>query len=131
VAKPDLIELSTDWKTALLVADRYTGVGGGSDTNAYFAERAKTVLASVLLIANKQAKGYGWVASVLADGDDKQLLEITEGRNDALGLPFQHLRDILPADYRQSSSIVSTAYLMLSKALQPRSVLDPSIDEAS
>jgi hypothetical protein len=35
VATPDLMELSTDWKTAVLVADRYTGVVGGSNTNAF------------------------------------------------------------------------------------------------
>ena len=28
MSKPDLIELSTDWDTALRVADRYTGLGG-------------------------------------------------------------------------------------------------------
>jgi hypothetical protein len=65
VAKPDLIELSTDRKNALLVADRYTGVGGGSEMAAFHTHHAGHLLAALLLIANKEGYGYGWISAAL------------------------------------------------------------------
>jgi hypothetical protein len=62
VAKPDLIELSTDWDSALLVAGRYTGLG-----DSYLIHESKEVLAALLLIANKQGRDYRWVGDALLD----------------------------------------------------------------
>ena len=62
MAKPDLIELSTDWDNALLVADRYTGFDDG-----YVIEQSKRALAAMLLIANKEGRDYGWLSRVLLD----------------------------------------------------------------
>jgi hypothetical protein len=67
MAKPDLIELSTDWDSALLVADRYTGTGGGSD--GFFTEHGKRILAAMLLIANKEGYACGWIDDVLGQQD--------------------------------------------------------------
>jgi hypothetical protein len=60
VAEPDLIELSTDWESALLVADRYTGLN-----DSYVMEQAKRLLAALLLIANNEGRDYGWSAMLL------------------------------------------------------------------
>lgn len=81
MAKPDLIELSTDWNTALVVADRYGGLGGGSEADRYFTEQGKRVLAAVLLIANKRGEGYRWVDEALRD--DQLMSEIIQGGQSA------------------------------------------------
>src|SRR3954447_13051239 len=60
MAKPDLIELSTDWDRAVLVADRYTGLNDG-----YIMEQAKQLLAALLLIANKEGRDYESVSAAL------------------------------------------------------------------
>jgi hypothetical protein len=130
VTKPDLIELSTDWDTALLVADRYTGTGGGPNSDAFFIEQGKRVLAAMLLIANKEGYGYGWIDEVLGERDLHRIKDEIERNRESsasYGLPVRMLSNALWSTDRERSGILSTAYLMFSKALQPRSALDPHV----
>ena len=129
MSKPDLIGLSTDWDTALRVADRYTGLGGERDDDEYFLEQGARLLAGVLVIANREGKGYRWVGDVLEDSDYADIKAIIEEPSDDLEVPVQHLRELVSTEVPTRSLIFSTAYSLFSKALQPRSVLDPDIDE--
>ena len=129
MSKPDLIELSTDWDTALRVADRYTGLGGERGDDETFLEQGARLLAGVLVIANQQGKGYRWVADVLDNFDHADTKAIIEEPSADLEVPVQHLRELVSTDVPTRSRIFSTAYILFSKALQPRSVLDPEIDE--
>jgi hypothetical protein len=129
VSKPDLIELSTDWDTALRVADRYTGLGGERGDDENFLEQGARLLAGVLVIANRKRKGYRWVGDVLEDSDYADIKGIIEEPNDDLEVPVEHLRELVSTEVPTRSRIFSTAFSLFSKALQPRSVLDPDIDE--
>jgi hypothetical protein len=129
VSKPDLIELSTDWDTALRVADRYTGLGGERDNDEYFLEQGARLLAGVLVIANQEGKGYRWVGDVLEDPDHADIEAIMEEPTADVEVAVQHLRELVSTELTTRSRIFSTAYSLFSKALQPRSVLDPDIDE--
>jgi hypothetical protein len=129
VSKPDLIELSTDWDTALRVADRYTGLGGERGDDENFLEQGARLLAGVLVIANRKRKGYRWVGDVLEDSDYADIKAIIEEPNDDLEVPVEHLRELVSTEVPTRSRIFSTAFSLFSKALQPRSVLDPDIDE--
>jgi len=118
------LELSTDWDTALLVADRYSGPGDGG----YFGEQAKRVLAAMLLIANRKGLGYGWINEVLGASlytDVNTALERMEVTD--VEFPLRVLMKALWSAERECSAIYSTAYLMFNKALQPRSTLDPDL----
>ena len=129
MSKPDLIELSTDWATALRVADRYTGLGGEADDDEDFLEQGAQLLAGVLVIANQEGKGYRWVGDVLEDSDYADIKAIIEEPTADLEVPVQHLRELVSTEMQTRSRIFSTAYSLFSKAMQPRSVLDPDIDE--
>jgi hypothetical protein len=129
VGKPDLIELSTDWDTAPRVADRYTGLGGESGEDKDFLEQEAQLLAGVLVIANQEGRGYRWVADVLEDPDYLDIKAIIEEPSAVVEVAVQHLRKLVSADVRTRTRIFSIAYSLFSKALQPRSVLDPDIDE--
>jgi hypothetical protein len=129
VSKPDLIELSTDWDTALRVADRYTGLGGERGDDEKFLEQGARLLAGVLVIANQEGKGYRWLGDVLEDPDYLDIEAIIEESTAELEVAGQHLRELVSTDVPARSRIFSTAYSLFSKALQPRSVLDPDIDE--
>jgi hypothetical protein len=129
VSKPDLIELSTDWDTALRVADRYTGLGGERGDDEKFLEQGARLLAGVLVIANQEGKGYRWLGDVLEDPDHLDIDAIIEESTAELAVAGQHLRELVSTDVPARSRIFSTAYSLFSKALQPRSVLDPDIDE--
>lgn len=110
MAKPDLIELSTDWDTALLVADRYTGASG--ESGGFFTEHGKRVLAALLLIANKEGHGYGWIDDVLGERNNHRIKhEIDRHRKSSAdyGLPVRHLSHALWATERECSGIFSTA----------------------
>jgi hypothetical protein len=76
VSKPDLIELSTDWDTALRVADRYTGLGCGGDE--YLLEQGARLLAGVLAIANQAGKGYRWISDILEGPSDPGCADLLE-----------------------------------------------------
>jgi hypothetical protein len=122
VTKPDLIELSADWDDALLVADRYTGL-----SNSYIMEQAKKLLAAVLLIANKEGRDYGWVSGAL----QAQLVILERiQRHNVLGpepdiaVAADALNDIWDHDEREKSDIFATAYVLFSKAIEPRSAFD-------
>ena len=129
MSKPDLIELSTDWDTALRVADRYTGLGGERGDDEKLLEQGARLLAGVLVIANHERKGYRWIGDVLEDPDYLDIEAIIEESTAELEVAGQHLRELASTDVPARSRIFSTAYSLLSKALQPRSVLDPDIDE--
>jgi len=129
VSKPDLIGLSTDWDTALRVADRYTGLGGELGDDESFLEQGARLLAGVLVIANRKGKGYRWVGDVLEDSDYADIKAIIEEPSDDLEVPVEHLRELVSTEVPTRSRIFSTAFSLFSKALQPRSVLDPDIDE--
>jgi hypothetical protein len=129
VSKPDLIELSTDWDTALRVADRYTGLGGERGDDEKFLEQGARLLAGVLVIANHEGKGHRWLGDVLEDPDYLDIEAIIEKSTAELEVAGQHLRELVSTDVPARSRIFSTAYSLFSKALQPRSVLDPDIDE--
>jgi hypothetical protein len=129
VSKPDLIELSTDWDTALRVADRYTGLGGEADDDEYFLEQGARLLAGVLVIANQEGKGYRWVGDVREDTDYVDIKAIIDEPSADLEVAVEHLREIVSTEIQTRSRILSTAYSLFSKAMQPRSVLDPDIDE--
>jgi len=129
VSKPDLIELSTDWDTALRVADRYTGLGGERADDQNFLEQGARLLAAVLVIANQEGKSYRWVGDLLEDSDHADIKAIIEEPSADPEVPLQHLREIVSTDVPTRSRIFFTAYSLSSKALQPRSVLDPDIDE--
>jgi hypothetical protein len=129
VSKPDLIELSTDWDTALRVADRYTGLGGERANDQNFLEQGARLLAAVLVIANQEGKSYRWVGDLLEDSDHADIKAIIEEPSADPEVPLQHLREIVSTDVPTRSRIFFTAYSLFSKALQPRSVLDPDIDE--
>jgi hypothetical protein len=129
VSKPDLIELSTDWDTALRVADRYTGLGGERDNDEHFLEQGARLLAGVLVIANQEGKGYRWVGDVLEDPDYVDIEAIMEEPTADVEVAVQHLRELVSTELTTRSRIFSTAYSLFSKGLQPRSVLDPDIDE--
>jgi hypothetical protein len=128
VSKPDLIELSTDWDTALRVADRYTGLGGERGDDEKFLEQGARLLAGVLVIANQEGKGYRWLGDVLEHPDYLDI-DVVEESTAELEVAGQHLRELVSTDVPARSRIFSTAYSLFSKALQPRSVLDPDIDE--
>ena len=129
MSKPDLIGLSTDWDTALRVADRYTGLGGELGDDESFLEQGARLLAGVLVIANRKGKGYRWVGDVLEDSDYADIKAIIEEPSDDLEVPVEHLRELVSTEVPTRSRIFSTAFSLFSKALQPRSVLDPDIDE--
>ena len=129
MTKPDLIELSTDWDTALRVADRYTGLGGERGDDEKFLEQGARLLAGVLVIANREGKGYRWVGDVLEDSDYADIKAIIEEPSADLAVAVQHLREIVSTEVPTRSRIFFIAYSLFSKALQPRSVLDPDIDE--
>ena len=128
MSNPDLIELSTDWDTALGVADRYTGIGGERDE--HFLEQGARLLAGVLVIANQEGKGYRWVGDVLEDSNHADIKAIIGESNADLEVAIQHLREIVSMDVPTLSRTFFTAYSLFLKALQPRSVLDPDIDES-
>ena len=129
MSKLDLIELSSDWDTALRVADRYTGLRGGSGEDGNNLEQGARLLAGVLVIANQEGKGYRWIGDVLQDPDYLDMKAVIEEPSAAVEVAVQHLRELLSTDVQTRTGIFSTAYSLLSKALQPRSVLDPDIDE--
>jgi hypothetical protein len=129
VSKPDLIELSTDWDTALRVADRYTGLGGERADDQNFLEQGARLLAAILVIANQEGKSYRWVGDLLEDSDHADIKAIIEEPSGDPEVPLQHLREIVSTDVPTRSRIPFTAYSLFSKALQPRSVRDPDIDE--
>ena len=129
MSKPDLIELSTDWDTALRVADRYTGLGGERADDQNFLEQGARLLAAVLVIANQEGKSYRWVGDLLEDSDHADIKAIIEEPSADPEVPLQHLREIVSTDVPTRSRIFFTAYSLSSKALQPRSVLDLDIDE--
>jgi hypothetical protein len=129
VSKLDLIELSTNWDTALRVADRYTGLGGEGGDDRYFLDQGARLLAGVLVIANQEGKGYRWVGDVLEDSDYADIKAIIEEPTADVEVAVQHLRELVSTDVPARSRIFSTAYSLFSKALQPRSVLDPDVDE--
>ena len=56
MSKPDLIELSTDWATALRVADRYTGLGCERG-DEYFLEQGHGSLPAYWLSPIERARG--------------------------------------------------------------------------
>ena len=78
MSKPDLIELSTDWDTALRVADRYTGLGGERADDQNFLEQGARLLAAILVIANQEGKSYRWVGDLLEDSDHADMKAIIE-----------------------------------------------------
>lgn len=129
MSKPDLIGLSSDWDTALRVANRYTGLGGERGDDKYFLEQGTRLLTCVLVIANQEGKGYRWVGDVLEDPDHADIKTIIDESSADLEVPVQHLREIVSRDVPTRTRIFFTAYSLFSKALQPRSVLDPDIDE--
>jgi hypothetical protein len=129
VGKPDLIELSTDWDTALRVADRYTGLGGERADDENFLEHGARLLAGVLVIGNREGKGYRWVSDVLEDSDYADIKAIIEQPSTDVEVAVQHLRELVSTEMPTRSRIFFTAYSLFSKALQPRSVLDSDIDE--
>jgi hypothetical protein len=130
VAKPDLIELSSDWDTALLVAQRYTGINAKSNLGEYGTVLAKSVLAAVLLIANKQDRGYGWVRDVLLGGEYKALEVFVEEQDGIFaGSPLEHLKGVMRFGEETRSAIFSDAYAMFSRALLPLDARDPNIDD--
>ena len=104
-------------------------MGGDRDDDEYFLEQGARLLAGVLVIANQQGKGYRWVGDVLEDSDYADIKAIIEEPSDDLEVPVQHLRELVSTEVPTRSLIFSTAYSLFSKALQPRSVLDPDIDE--
>jgi hypothetical protein len=118
VAKPDLIELSTDWDNALLVADRYTGL----DDN-HVIEQSKRTLAALLLIANKEGRDYGWVSDALLDYKFV-LAAIQNGGQPDTAVAVEVLRGDFLRGPRQRGDICSRAYVLFLKALQPRSAFD-------
>jgi hypothetical protein len=131
VTKPDLIELSTDWHAALAVADRYTGVGNGADP---VIARGRDVFAAFLLIANNEGRGYRWVGEMLGgDGypDVSALIDATPEPSAEVMHAFRMLRTVLSAKDIERYSSFATANELFAKALQPRSVLDPSFDDES
>jgi hypothetical protein len=111
------------------VADRYTGLGGERGDDKYFLEQGARLLAGVLVIANQEGKGYRWVGDVLEDPDHADIKAIIEESSADLEAPVPHLREIVSTDVPARTRIFFTAYSLFSKALQPRSVLDPDIDE--
>ena len=129
MSKPDLIELSTDWDTALRVADRYTGLGGEADDDKYFLEQGARLLAGVLVIANQEGKGYRWVGDILEDTDYADIKAVIDEPTPDVEVAVEHLREIVSTEMVTRSQIFSTAYSLFAKAMQPRSVLDPDIDE--
>ena len=104
-------------------------MGGERDDDEYFLEQGARLLAGVLVIANREGKGYRWVGDVLEDSDYADIKAIIEEPSDDLEVPVQHLRELVSTEVPTRSLIFSTAYSLFSKALQPRSVLDPDIDE--
>jgi hypothetical protein len=124
VTTPDLIELSTDWDTALLVADRYTGLD-----ERYIIEQARQLLAALLLIANKKGHGYEWVTSALVADLHPHVLGLIQ-RHNVLGpepdiaVAVETLQDIWDHDHREKSDIFSMAYVLFMKAIEPRSAFD-------
>jgi hypothetical protein len=121
---PDLIEAATDWDNALAVADRYTGIGSGGVHGGYFLQQGKCVLAAALLIANKRGKGYGWIRHHLADQD---VADLIDGECQGYETAVQYLHSVTMTPDRERSGCFSTAYVLLSKALQPQSLLDPDL----
>jgi hypothetical protein len=111
------------------VADRYTGLGDERGDDRYFLEQGVRLLAGVLGIANQQGNGYRWVGDVLDDSDYADIKAIIDEPSAELEVPVQHLREIVSTKVPTRSRIFSTAYSLFSKALQPRSVLDPDLDE--
>jgi hypothetical protein len=109
--------------------EQRSGLGGerGDDEN-FFEQRAR-LLAGVLVIANRKGKGYRWVGDVLEDSDYAAIKAIIEEPSDDLEVPVEHLRELVSTEVPTRSRIFSTAFSLFSKALQPRSVLDPDIDE--
>jgi hypothetical protein len=129
--QPDLIELSTDWDTALLVADRYTGTGRDSRGDTYFAEQGKRVFAAMLVVANKEGLGYGWIDKVLGEHNDSEiytaLRRVQQSATTDVGFPLRVLTKALWTAVNERSGIYSAACLMFTKALQPRSALPPGL----
>jgi hypothetical protein len=129
--QPDLIELATDWDNALLVADRYTGPGGAPKGDAYFTEQGKRVLAAMLLIANKEGHGYGWIDELLGQRDYMVIgLAVADLRKRRVAIdsvPLRVLDNVHFSAKDERSAIYSIAYLMFTKALQPRSALPPGL----
>jgi hypothetical protein len=122
VANPDLIELSTDWDTALLVADRYTGLDDSD-----IMEQAKQLLAALLLIANKEGRDYGWVSNALLDF--RFVLEpieraLRDGAQPPPAVAVEVLQDTFRRHERVRDDIFSRAYALLLKALEPHSAFD-------
>jgi hypothetical protein len=111
VSKPDLIELSTDWDTALRVADRYTGLGGERGDDEKFLEQGARLLAGVLVIANHEGKGYRWLGDVLEDPDYLDIEAIIEESTAELEVAGQHLRELVSTDVPvvAGSSLLPTA----------------------
>jgi hypothetical protein len=122
VSKPDLIELSTDWDTAVLVADRYTGLNDG-----YIMEHAKQLLAAVLLIANKEGRDYASVNAALQN--QWRILEpiqrqVRDGPKPETAVAVEVLRGIWGRDDGERGDISATAYVLFLKAVEPRSAFD-------
>jgi hypothetical protein len=127
VTRPDLIELSADWDSALLVADRYTGIGSSRNDDKYFVEQGKQILAAVLFLANKQGLGYEWVHETLGGMNYEQIRDLTEHlRNESsfYVYPVAHVENVLGRREPERSAIFSSAYVMFKKALQPGSAMD-------
>ena len=125
MAKPDLIELSTDWNTALVVADRYSGLGGGSEADRYFTEQGKRVLAAVLLIANKRGEDYRWVDEAFRD--DQLMSEIIQGDNQpATASAIWVLQSLFWGDERQRADIFSLPTSCLRRPSSPTHTLIPA-----
>jgi len=123
MAKPDLIELSTDWDRAVLVADRYTGLNDG-----YIMEQAKQLLAALLLIANKEGRDYESVSAALQN--QWHILEpiqreLWDRPKPETAVAVEVLRGTWGRDGGERGDIFATAYVLFLKAVEPRSAFDP------
>lgn len=114
--KPDLIDASTDWDSALLVADRYTGSSGD-----YFTQQGKRLLAAFLLMANKERFDLSWIERHLSERKFHELRPLIEEHADPSSPEIRQLYSVLMTNERTRADIFAMAHLFLSKALQPRS----------
>ena len=126
MSKPDLIELSTDWDTALRVADRYTGLGGQRGDDENFLEQGARLLAGVLVIAHRKGKGYRWMGDVLEDSDYAAIKAIIEEPSDDLEVPVEHLRELVSTEVPTRSRIFSMPTACSRRLYSPARFLIPT-----
>ena len=84
----------------------------------------------MLLIANKEGYGYGWIDEVLGERDLRRIKDEVDRHREssaAYGLPVRQLNATLWSAHSERTRIISAAYLMFTKALQPRSAIDPDL----